>query len=280
MFPVSQDPTNQDPTNQDPTNQDQINQDQIAPEDPYASLFRPEEPQPDSRASTHKDSESNTPSETGRVFKSQGVSGHEEALLAVPHQKSGKLRTLSRSSQQNTDVIAINASASGSAANMSISEIAMHMPAPDQPLANSEQSPRVRNQETPRKRSSGRSTFVDSLSAPWVYSITIAVTMIFALGNVFLFNSQPGALTGIGLLGATVFVSFAVKTPDDIHAIYAPAIAFFIVSITVGQINFSGSGLINRGIEVFFVLGQNWIWIIGSTVIALTIVALRRRSLR
>lgn len=260
---------------QDPT--DQVSN---AAEDPYASLFRPEEPTPDSQEISLKGSGSNPPAETGRVFKSQGVNGHEEALLAVPHQKSGKLRTLTRGSQQNTDVISIEASASGSTENVSISEIAMHMPAPKQPRAHPEQSPRARNHKSSGQRSTGRSHLVDSLGAPWVYAITVTVTVVFALGNVFLFNSQPGALTGIGLVGATIFVSFAVKSSDDIHAIYAPAIAFFIVAVTVGQINFSGSGFINRSIEVFFVLGQNWIWIIGSTVIALTIVALRRRSLR
>ena len=263
MIPVSQDPPNQDLSNQDL-------------DDPYASLFRPEEPPTESSQT----SPPGTPSETGRVFKSQGVSGHEEALLAIAGQKSGKLRTLTRDSQQRTDVIAIDSSAVSAPGVVEVSEIAMHMPAPGPTPENPEQSPRVRRRDASHQQSSGRSSLIDSLSTPWVYSITIAVTVVFALGNVFLFDSQPGALTGIGLLGATVFVSFAVRSSDDIHAIFAPSIAFFIVAVTVGQINYSGSGLINRGIEVFFVLGQNWIWIIGSTVVALTIVAVRRRSLR
>lgn len=256
----------QDPPHQDPPDID----------DPYASLFRPEE-QVDTRGDSPSENSPASPAETGRIFKSQGVSGHDEALLAVPNQKSAKLRTLARDSQQRTDVITIN---SGTSGVVEVSEIAMHMPAPGLTPEDPEQSPRIRRRDTSRQHASGRSSLIDSLNTPWVYSITIAVTVIFALGNVFLFDSQPGALTGIGLLGATVFVSFAVRSSDDIHAVFAPAIAFFIVAITVGQINFTGSGLINRSIEVFFVLGQNWIWIIGSTVIALTIVALRRRSLR
>ncbi len=261
-MPVSQDPPHQNPPQVD---------------DPYASLFRPEEPVVGAQGDSPSENAPASRAETGRIFKSQGVSGHDEALLAVPNQKSTKLRTLARDSKQSTDVITINSSNSGVG---EVSEIAMHMPAPDLTPENPEQSPRVRRRNTSRQQASGRSSLIDSLSTPWVYAITIAVTVIFALGNVFLFDSQPGALTGIGLLGATVFVSFAVRSSDDIHAVFAPAIAFFIVAITVGQINFSGSGLINRSIEVFFVLGENWIWIIGSTVIALTIVALRRRSLR
>ena len=46
----------------------------------YEVLFRPKEPTP----------------ETGRVFKSQGVHGNEEALLALPHSRIRKLRTLER----------------------------------------------------------------------------------------------------------------------------------------------------------------------------------------
>lgn len=223
---------------------------ELTPDDPYSSLFRPEK------------SDARTPSDTGRIFKSQGVGGHEEALLAISAQKSNKLRTLSRNPKEQTDVLAVQ------------------IPVPDQPLKDPGQSPRVRRRGQSSQRSSGRSSLVDSLRAPWVYAFTIFVTLLFALANVFLFNSQPGTITGIGLLGATLFVSFAVRSPDDIHAIFAPAIAFFIVAITVGQINFLGSGLLSRAIEVFFILGQNWIWIIGSTVVALTIVAFRRRSLR
>jgi hypothetical protein len=261
VIPVSQDPPSEDLPSGDPNRVD----------DPYASLFRPEEPP----TKSPQTSPPRTPSETGRVFKSQGVSGHEEALLAVPNQKSTKLRTLARDSQQRTDIIAIDSVTSRGEV---VSEIALDVPAQTQ--RNPARSPRTRHRETSRAQSSGRAHLINTLSATWVYVITVAVTVVFALGNVFLFDSQPGALTGIGLMGATIFVSFAVRPADDIYAIFAPAIAFFIVAVTVGQINFSGSGIVNRSIEVFFILGQNWIWIIGSTVIALTIVALRRRSLR
>ncbi len=265
MSPVSQDPPSHDLPNNDLNNVD----------DPYAALFRPEESVVDTPEAAPAVSSSATPSETGRIFKSQGVSGHEEALLAVPNQKSAKLRTLARDSQQRTDIIAID---SGTSRAEVVSEIALDVPAQTQ--RNPARSPRTRHRETSRDQSSGRAHLTNTLSATWVYVITVAVTVVFALGNVFLFDSQPGALTGIGLMGATIFVSFAVRPADDIYAIFAPAIAFFIVAVTVGQINFSGSGIVNRSIEVFFILGQNWIWIIGSTVIALTIVALRRRSLR
>jgi hypothetical protein len=95
-----------------------------------------------------------------------------------------------------------------------------------------------------------------------------------------IFGGEPGAFAGVGLLAASIFVSLAVRSQDDSQAIFAPAIAFFVMAITVGQINVTDTSLINRFISVFFILGNNWFWVIGSTIIALGVVAFRRRSLR
>lgn len=247
-----------------------VNQDEPEGEDPYASLFRPPEPEPELAEIVEVVSQPEpepepvqTSSETGRVFKSLGVLGHEEALIAIPAHKAGKLRTLTRDSQHHTDVIPVTSS----------------------PDSGSKQvgppSPRVRNQRA-RETQTGtaRPGFIGSLSAPWVYAITIGVTFIFGLGDVLIFGGLPGFLSGLGLLLATIFVSFAVRQSDDIHVIYAPAIAFFLMAITIGQLNVTSNSLIDRFIEVFFSLGRNWIWILGSTAFALTVVAVRRRSLR
>ena len=233
-----------------------VNEDQPGNDDPYSDLFRPEDPAPDVGS---------TP-ETGRIFKSQGVDGHEEALIAIPAFKSGRLRTLDRDSNQRTEIIRpdivepgiIEISASGSSGEI-----------PDIPAT------------TGRARSErgSQASFIGSLTAPWVYLITIGVTLVFGLGNVLIFGGPPGIFTGIGLIFVTLFVSFAVRPSDDIYAIYAPAISFFIMAITVGQIGLPATSWLNRLIEVFLILGSNWIWIIGSTVAALTIIALRRRSL-
>ncbi len=223
-----------------------VSEDQTGNDDPYADLFRPEDPAPEPAAS----------SETGRIFKSQGVDGHEEALIAIPAFKSGRLRTLDRDSAQRTDIIDITESES-----------------PSELTQTPETAVRTRSQR------GTQASFIGSLTAPWVYLTTIGVTLVFGLGNVLLFGGPPGIFAGIGLVFVTLFVSFAVRPADDIHAIYAPAISFFIMAITVGQIGLPATSLLNRLIEVFLILGSNWIWIIGSTVIALTIIALRRRSL-
>ena len=242
----------------------------------YEGLFRPESPQElaaEQALADPQTPDSDQPaSETGRIFRSQGVLGHDDALIAIPLQKSGRLRTLTRDSQRESlGVPDAEIALPPAAANAS--GIAMHAPAPTS-------SPHTSSREERKPMSGARSELVGSLSAPWVYLIAISVALVFGLGDVLIFGGEPGLLAGIGLLLATLFTSFAVRSSDDIHAIYAPAISYFIMAATVGQINLTDSNLINRGVTVFFILGNNWIWVIGSTVIALAIVALRRRSLR
>lgn len=233
------------------------------PGEEYEALFRPDQPDPIpapiEAVATQAD-----PVETGRVFKSQGVEGNEEALLALPTGRTSKLRTLERVSTPSQ------------AEHISQSGIALHAPVPDK--AGRIPAPAVSQGE--RIRSSGRGAVFGSLSALWIYGITIGATLIFGLLDVLIFGGEPGAFTGVGLLAVSIFVSLAVRSQDDSQAIFAPAIAFFVMAITVGQINVTDTSLINRFVSVFFILGNNWFWVIGSTIIALGVVAFRRRSLR
>ena len=223
----------------------------------YEALFRPDQPAPEP-APIDVASQQVDLAETGRIFRSQGVQGNEEALLALPTGRISKLRTLER---VDTPIPDDHASQAGHVSQQGI------------PI----DAPARREQRT---RSGGRGAVFGSLSALWIYGITIGATLLFGLLDVLIFGGEPGALTGIGLLIAAIFVSLAVRSQDDSQAIYAPAIAFFVMAITVGQINVTDTSLINRFMSVFFILGNNWFWVIGSTIIALGIVAFRRRSLR
>lgn len=228
------------------------------PGEEYEALFRPDEPvsEPVSEPISEPVSIEVIPSaagqaETGRVFKSQGVQGNEEALLALPTGRTNKLRTLER--------------VDTSVQTERVSQSHISSPSPTTP-------------EEERARSRGRGAVFGSLSALWIYGITIGATLIFGLLDVLIFGGEPGAFTGVGLLGVSIFVSLAVRSQDDSQAIFAPAIGFFVMAITVGQINVTDTSLINRFVSVFFILGNNWFWIIGSTIMALGIVAFRRRS--
>jgi hypothetical protein len=210
------------------------------PGEEYEALFRPAEPTPEPVVAE--------PTETGRVFKSQGVHGNEEALLALPTSRTSKLRTLER----------------------------VNSPAPER----SGQIPAPESAKDQRVRESRRGTVFGALSALWIYGITVGVTLVFGLVDVLIFGGEPGALSGFGLLVVSVFASLAIRSQDDSQAIFAPAIAFFVMAMTVGQINVTDTSLINRFVTVFFTLGNNWFWVIGSTIIALGVVAFRRRSFR
>jgi len=223
----------------------------------YEALFRPDQPAPEP-APIDEASHQVDRAETGRVFRSQGVQGNEEALLALPTGRISKLRTLERVDTPSIDEHASQAD------HVSQQGIPMDAPAPREK----------------RTRSGGRGAVFGTLNALWIYGITIGAALIFGLLDVLIFGGEPGALAGIGLLLVSIFVSLAVRSQDDSQAIYAPAIAFFVMAITVGQINVTDTSLINRFMSVFFILGNNWFWVIGSTIIALGIVAFRRRSLR
>ena len=244
------------------------------PGDEYEALFRPDEPVPPVQNFEVEDEvavvepRSVGPIETGRVFRSQGVQGNEEALLALSSARTSKLRTLER-----VDV-------RPESEHVSEVGIAMHSPVPER--AGHVSPPVIPREErsTQHTQYTQRGAVFGSLGALYVYGITIGVTLVFGLLDVLIFGGEPGALAGFGLLVAAVFGSLAVRSQDDSQAIFAPAIAFFVMAITVGQINVTDTSLINRFVTVFFVLGNNWYWVIGSTIIALGVVAFRRRSSR
>ncbi len=233
------------------------------PGEEYEALFRPDEPAPESAPADLAPSSVDRV-ETGRVFKSQGVQGNEDALLALPAGRTSKLRTLER---VNTPTQSEHISQGGIALHAPVPDRAGHIPGPEAPQAE-------------QVRSSGRGAVFGSLSALWIYGITVGATLLLGLLDVLIFGGEPGAFTGVGVMGVSIFISLAVRSQDDSQAIFAPAIAFFVMAITVGQINVTDTSLINRFVSVFFILGNNWFWVIGSTIIALGVVAFRRRSMR
>ena len=228
----------------------------------------------------------------GRLFRSRGAPERDDAIVAVGAMQARRLRTLGRTDESipalvqepvdgslaaalplaeprphelRSDALQLPTAASGEPAP------ALHvMTAPAQQPAPPVRSERQRD-ANPSYAGSG------SLTGLGVYAVTIGVTLILALGETFFFGGRPGVITGIGLLAVSIFAAFAVRTNDGMHAIFAPAIAYLIVTLTAGQIGITGSGLASRAIVVFFLLGSNWIWIVGATAAALVIVALRRR---
>ncbi len=244
----------------------------------------------------------------GRLFRSRGATETPEAITAVGSMQARRLRTMARSDEaaappepaeqgQPADdfpysapapaPLPVAASGEPAPALEVMANRAAYAPArPESTPPTSSRPPRRdragrdeegnerggRNERGERTSAGG-----GTLTGLGVYAVTIGVTVILAFGETLFFGGEPGAITGIGLLVVSVFAAFAVRTRDAVNAIFAPPIAFFIAAITAGQFDVTANDLSGRAVALFFLLGASWIWIVGSTVAALVIVALRRR---
>lgn len=205
--------------------------------------------------------------DTGRIFRSQGVTGHDDAVLAIGNDR--RLRTLERRSDYEPVEVVVpvvaGASAAGDAASVHqvIPAPADHAPG-EVPVA-----------DVPRSRIH-RSR---SITAGAVYIVVIGVTVVVGFLNAWLSSGDLGWPTGLALLASSVYAALTVRREDDTAAIIIPPVAFLIAALTAGQV-FVGAlegSLLNRVVVVFFTLAANWVWIIGATVAALAIVLVRRR---
>lgn len=117
------------------------------------------------------------------------------------------------------------------------------------------------------------------VAAGAVYIIVIGVTFIVALVNAWLGSGELGWPTGVALLVSTAYCAWRVRREDDVVAILIPPVSFFIAAITAGQLfrGASGGGLINRAQLMFFTFAYNWYWVLGTTVVAAVLVLVRRR---
>lgn len=200
--------------------------------------------------------------DTGRLFRSQGVTGNAVAVLALASDHGGRLRTLQRT----------NAEPAPPAPELDDAgpvEVAALMGG-----GRPEAAPRGR-----RRRPADAQGAAGSLRAGAVYLLVIGVTLVAAFANALLSNGDVGWPTGLALLVVTVFCALKVRRDDDSVAIIVPPIAFFLAALTAGQL-FLGSAegsLLNRAVVAFFTLADNWYWIIGATLAAVVIVVVRRR---
>ena len=214
----------------------------------------------------------------GRLFRSRGAPEIPEAITAVSAMQARRLSTLSRSSEGRQqpppewapEPAPLPVAASGEPAPALQVMATGVAPAPQASRPADDQRKRRDRHESDRPTSG-------SLTGLGVYAVTIGVTVILAFGETLFFGGEPGIITGIGLLVVSVFAAFAVRTRAAINAVFAPSIAFFVAAITAGQMDINANDLSGRFVALFFLLGGNWVWIIGSTAAALVIVALRRR---
>jgi hypothetical protein len=216
--------------------------------------------------------------DTGRLFRSQGAVGHDDAVLALSSDHFGRLRTLQRSRDSAPEPVlplvdagpldaeALDADA---AAFVAVGGAAKEVVV-DEPR----RSRRSRRNEGERAAHRSR-----SITGGAVYLVVIGVTVLVGFANALLASGDIGWPTGLALLASSVYAALTVRREDDIVAIIVPPIAFLVAALTAGQL-FLGSAegsLLNRAVVVFFTLADNWFWIIGATLASLVIVLVRRR---
>ncbi|MDI1288807.1 MAG: hypothetical protein PSX37_02495 [bacterium] len=208
--------------------------------------------------------------DTGRLFRSQGASNADAAVLALNSDHGGKLRTLVRVDEDPSAPVRVNSAVAPTSTGMVLDDLELQDDVPVKKESRSE-----RRKQAPRElthRSPG-------ISAGAVYLIVIGATVIVGMVNAWLSKGELGAPTGIALLVSSVYCAWRVRRDDDVVAIIIPPIAFFIAAITAGQL-FRGTtsgGLLNRVQLVFFTMAYNWYWVIGTTVIVVVLVLVRRR---
>lgn len=112
-----------------------------------------------------------------------------------------------------------------------------------------------------------------------VWLVVIGVTVVVAFGDALVVGRNGlGWVTGIALLLASIYGAIVVRREDYVVAVIAPPIAFFLATLTAGQLTLlpSGSFLLRESLMIVTTLGNNAAWIFGSTLAALAIVLLRR----
>ncbi len=263
------------------------------PIDPvYASLFRPEdlepevepeaEAQPEAEPASEPEPEpeldaelplpvpvATTSVDTGRLFRSQGVTGNEVAVLALDH--NGRLRTLTRTDDDPSLPVRVNSAVTATGTGLVVDEVVV----PEDGEVTDSRGDRRRHRATRAIEPSS-----PGISAGAVYLIVIGVTVIVGMINAWLGDGELGFPTGLALLVSSVYCALRVRREDDVVAIIIPPIAFFLAAITAGQLfrGATGGGLLNRAQLVFFTMSYNWYWVIGTTVIVVVIVLVRRRK--
>lgn len=207
--------------------------------------------------------------DTGRLFRSQGVVDHDEAVLALTSDHAGRLRTLAR----RDEAVLPDAGPVGAEAQMGAD--GEQVPGIDGVGAAAGDGSRRRRgirggQQGHRAR---------GVTGGAVYLIVIGVTVLVAFANVLIADGKVGWPTGLALVISSVYAALTVRREDDTVAIIVPPVAFLVAALTAGQLSIGSAedSLLNRAVVAFFTLADNWIWIIGATAAALVIVLVRRR---
>ncbi len=277
------------------------------PVDPaFEGLFRPGPPatspaadQPESVTSLQPASPSEFDSNDAsplspagaRLYRSQGVLGHGESVLAIPI--GSRLRTLSRTSAEPDDLPV------GGVATITperpeeidaVAVVAVTSAAP----ATGDPAPAPSLAATLGAARGGTALDDDGVDdagsmlgrmvipgfAAWL--IIGVGTLLVAFVNAIVGGGSLGWPTGLTLLLTTIYCALVVRRRDLGIAIFAPPLIYLLAALTAGQIflGANAGGLVGRSAALFFSLGANWGWILGSVLGAVIVAVIRRITRR
>lgn len=115
----------------------------------------------------------------------------------------------------------------------------------------------------------------------WTYLgvfVVIAVVLSVAMVLDAILNRKVDLLSNLALLIVSPIAAWKVRIGDYLSAIWAPALVWFVVLMTVGQLapKRGGSLLREQVLHIAYGLAAHAGWIIGATVLAGAIVIFRR----
>ncbi len=225
---------------------------------------------------------SDTTTPTGRLFRSLRAEGSaaDDAVPALALDEVVGLRSVSLASSSAPKMAPEPETLSGTMPDIP-AVVAPVVPVPVVPapveVLDVSAPPPPATESGPARRSGAHAQRGIGAGSVWLIVIGVTVVMAFAdalvMGQVGL-----GWLTGIALVVASVYAAFAVRPDDALIAVVAPPLAFFLATLTAGQLTVSTSGdwLINEAFMIVTTLGSNALWIFGATIAALVIVLIRR----
>lgn len=212
-------------------------------------------------------------SANGRLFRSQGVLGHADTMLAIPI--GSRLKSLARSGEAAGDprerIVPVTSTrdSSRSADLPQAPEPAESQARPGRP-ARADRAPLPDDAEVSMFGSSALPSFA-------IWLIIGGATLVAGVVNALLSGGHLGALTGLVLVLSTIVCALLAGRRDLFLVVIAPPLMFGLAAITAGQFFLSSAGgLLNRLVQVFFTLGENWYWVVAAVVAAIILMIVRR----
>ena len=203
----------------------------------------------------------------GRLFRSQGVLDHADTVLAIPI--GSRLKSLSRTGEVSDEprerIVPVTSTQDSSRS--------AELPRTPQPVGAPRRSERAEQPGEDHVNAFGSA----AIPGFALWFIIGGATVVLGVVNGLTSGGHLGWLTGLALFISTIACALFVRQSDLFLVVIAPPLMFGLAALTAGQF-FLGSagGLLNRGVQVFFTLGANWFWIVGSVLAAIALMIARR----